>query len=141
MNAHDRELFLKDEVYAVVGAAIEVSNVLGAGFLEAVYQEALALELKDRRIPFVEQPTLGVSYKGSKLAKAYIPDFLCFDQLIVEIKALNKLSSNEEAQLLNYMKASGMQVGVLLNFGSPRLEWKRMVLTALPSRPFASIRG
>lgn len=141
MNANQRELILKEEVYAVVGAAMEVSNELGAGFLEAVYQEALTIELKNRKVPFVAQPTVQISYKGHTLAKEYVPDFICFDQIIVEIKAIRELTNIEQAQLLNYLKATGKPVGLLLNFGSPKLEWKRMVLNhshiGVHSRSFA----
>lgn len=129
MNIYDRDLILKDEVYAIIGAAMEVSNELGAGFLEAVYQEALELELAMRRVPYKAQYPLQISYKGHVLTKEYIPDFICFDQVVVEIKALKQLTTLEEAQLLNYLKASGKTVGVLINFGSPKLEWKRMVFT------------
>jgi len=134
MSANERELLLKDEVYAIVGAAMEVSNELGSGFLEAVYQEALGIELEERGIPFTAQVPIEVYYKARRLAKEYIPDFICFDQVIVEIKALKQLTSLEEAQLLNYLKASGKPVGVLLNFGSPRLEWKRMAFTLARQR-------
>lgn len=129
MNANERELVFKDEVYAIVGAAMEVSNVLGSGFLEAVYQEALEIEMRERKIPFVAQPAISISYKEITLAKTYIPDFICFGLVIVEIKALKALTTVEEAQLLNYLKATGKPVGVLINFGTPKLEWKRMVLT------------
>lgn len=129
MNANTRELILKDEVYAIVGVALEVSNELGSGFLEAVYQEALAIEFGERRIPFVQQVPIGIHYKGRPLSKEYIPDFICFDQIIVEIKALKQLTTVEDAQLLNYLKATSKPVGVLLNFGVPKLEWKRMALT------------
>lgn len=130
MNANGRELILKEEVYAVVGAAMEVSNELGAGFLEAVYQEVLGIEFEARSLPFVAQPRVQIAYKGRILTKEYIPDFICFDQVIVEIKAIRELTNIEQAQLLNYLKATGKPVGVLLNFGSPKLEWKRMILTA-----------
>jgi len=129
MNANERELILKDEVYAIVGAAMEVSNELGSGFLEAVYQEALGIEFAERGIPYSAQVPVEICYKGRKLEKEYIPDFICHEQIIVEIKALKQLTSNEEAQLLNYLKATGKPVGVLLNFGSPKLEWKRMAMT------------
>ena len=129
MNTNTQELILKKEVYKIVGAAIEVSNELGSGFLEAVYQEALEIELKSRALPFVAQPTIRIAYKGRLLAKTYIPDFICFDQIIVEIKAIKGLTNIEQAQLLNYLKATGKPVGLLLNFGAPKLEWKRMVLT------------
>ncbi len=129
MNTIERELLFKDEVYAIVGAAMEVSNVLGSGFLEAVYQEALQIELSARKIPFVVQSAINISYKGRILRATCIPDFICYHQVIVEIKALKALTSIEEAQLLNYLKASGRPVGVLINFGAPKLEWKRMVMT------------
>jgi len=141
MNANERELILKDEVYAIVGAAMEVSNELGAGFLEAVYQEAMQIELTDRQLPFHAQPSIVISYKGRPLQKEYIPDFLCFGQIVVEIKAMKHLTSIEEAQLLNYLKATGTPVGLLLNFGTPQLEWRRMVSThaniRVHSRAFA----
>ncbi|MCB0164177.1 MAG: GxxExxY protein [Anaerolineae bacterium] len=129
MNTNTHELISKEEVYKIVGAAMEVSNVLGAGFLEAVYQEALGIELKSRAVPFVAQPTIKIAYKGRMLTKEYIPDFVCYDQVIVEIKAIKALTNIEQAQLLNYLKATGNHVGLLLNFGAPKLEWKRMVLT------------
>jgi GxxExxY protein len=141
MNANKRELILKDEVYSIVSAAMEVSNELGSGFLEAVYQEALELELSFRGVPYKAQVPIQIAYRGHVLSKEYVPDLICFDQVIVEIKALKQLTTIEEAQLLNYLKATGKPVGVLLNFGSPKLEWKRMVLTQPPisvhSRPFA----
>jgi len=122
------ELILKDEVYAIMGAAIEVHRELAHGFLEPVYQEALEMELKDRGIPFVPQQELEISYKKRLLKKKYAADFVCYDQIIVEIKALTRLSGTEEAQLLNYLKATGFRVGLLVNFGSQgKLEWKRFV--------------
>jgi len=124
------ELLLKEEVYAIVGAAMEVYNQLGSGFLEPVYQEALALELTQRHVPYEAQKELGISYKEHRLQKTYIADFLAFGKIIVEIKALDRLTGSEEGQLLNYLKASGMEVGVLINFGSAlKLQWKRMVMT------------
>src|SRR5437870_1416975 len=113
------ELICKEEVYAVVGAAMEVYNELGPGFLEPVYQEALSLELAARCIPFVPQKELHVHYKGRQLEKVYIADFLAFDKVIVEIKAIECLTPREEAQLLNYLKATGLEVGVLINFCAP----------------------
>lgn len=122
------DLILKEEVYAVVGAAIEVHRELGPGFLEAVYQEALETEMRERRIPFEAQKPLHIQYKGKTLTKEYIADLVCFGQIIVELKALSRLSGNEDAQILNYLKATGLRVGLLINFGScGRLEWKRLV--------------
>ncbi len=122
------DLLLKDEVYTVIGAAIEVHRELGHGFLEPVYQEAFEIELVDRGIPFVAQEPLLIRYKQRLLQKQYIPDLVCYQQIIVELKALDHLSGIEEAQILNYLKASGLRVGLLINFGSVgKLEWKRLV--------------
>ena len=121
-------LILGDEVYAVVGAAIEVQKVLGLGFLEPVYQEAMEIELKLRSVPFQAQVPLVVLYKGQELTRQYIADLVCYGQIIVELKALERLSGREEAQLLNYLKATSFPVGLLINFGgSTKLEWKRFV--------------
>jgi GxxExxY protein len=122
------ELLLKEEVYAIIGAAIEVHRELGSGFLEPVYQEAMEIELTERVIPFHAQRPLNIRYKERILAKQYVPDLVCYDQIIVELKALNCLSGTEESQVLNYLKASGLRVGVLVNFGSHgKLEWRRFV--------------
>ena len=122
------ELLLKDEVFAIVGAAIEVHRELGHGFLEPVYQEALQIELEARGIPFQAQSPLRIAYKGELLQKAYFPDLVCYGQLIVELKVLHRLAGSEEAQLLNYLKATGMRVGILINFGFPgMMQWKRFV--------------
>ncbi|MCM2358719.1 MAG: GxxExxY protein [Geobacteraceae bacterium] len=122
------ELILGKEVYQIAGAAIEVHKVLGSGFLEAVYQEALSIEFQLRGIPFVSQPQLQICYKDNILNKLYYPDFLCFDTIIVELKAITKLGGSEESQLINYLKATGKHVGLLLNFGSVgKLEWKKIV--------------
>lgn len=123
------ELLFKDEVFAVVGAAIEVHKELGNGFLEAVYQESLEIELRLQNIPFEAQKRLHLFYKGVELQKEYIPDFVCFGKIIVEIKAIERLSNVEIAQLINYLKATKLRVGLLINFGaSGRLEWKRFIV-------------
>lgn len=116
-----------ERTYKVIGAAMEVHRELGAGFLEAVYQSALETEFKTQRIPFESQPNVKVLYKGNLLDKFYQPDFICFDELIIEIKAINHLSGIEESQLINYLKAAGLKVGLLINFGQKSLEYKRMV--------------
>ncbi len=122
------ELILKDEVFQVIGAAIEVHKVLGSGFLEAVYHEALTIELSERAVSSRSQALLKIDYKGRQLKKEYVADFICFDTLIVEIKAQSKLTGIEEAQVINYLKATGYQAGLLINFGSVgKLEWKKFV--------------
>ena len=119
---------LADEVYQIIGAAIEVHKELGPGFLEAVYQEALALEMGDRKIPYLAQVELPIRYKTRRLEKRYLADFVSFEQIIIELKAADHLSNRDESQVLNYLKASGFQVGLLINFGSHgKLEWKRFV--------------
>lgn len=112
----------------MIGAAIEVHRVLGSGFLEAVYQEAFEMELESRGIPFEAQVSMKIEYKGKALEKLYCADLICFGQIIVELKALDKITGKEESQLLNYLKATGQKVGFLINFGSHgRLEWKKFV--------------
>ena len=124
------ELIFKDEVYAIIGAAMDVYNTLGDGFLEPVYQEALEIEFGKKHIPFVPQKGITINYKDVYLKKEYVADFLVYGKLIVEIKAINELTEREEAQLLNYLKATGMELGILINFGShPNLQWKRMIAT------------
>ena len=115
--------------YAIIGAAMEVHRELGSGFLEAVYHEALAIEMTSRNIQFVHEVELPVIYKGQQLATSYRADFICFDNVIVEIKALRELSTLEEAQILNYLKATGLGVGLLINFGAESLQYKRFVNT------------
>ena len=123
------ELILKEEVYRVIGAAMDVYYRLGRGFLEPVYQEAMQIELARRDIPFEPQCRLTIYYKGQPLKKKYVADFICFDQIIGELKACDRLTGVDEGQLLNYMKATQKHVGLLINFASPvRLEWKRYVL-------------
>jgi GxxExxY protein len=116
-----------NRTYEIIGAAMEVHKELGSGFLEAVYQEALERELNSRRIPFQAQPVVQIYYKTEPLNKTYQPDFICFGGVLVEIKALATLSGTEEAQVINYLKATGINVGLLINFGSKSLEYKRFV--------------
>jgi GxxExxY protein len=113
--------------YKIIGAAIEVHKELGCGFLEAVYQEALEREFITQGFPFKSQPSVEILYKGKSLMKTYQPDFVCFDEVIVEIKAISGLTGVEESQLINYLKASGLKVGLLINFGTKSLEHKRLV--------------
>lgn len=114
--------------YKIIGAAMEVHRQLGCGFLEPVYQEAFALELKNCGIPYSRELKFPVIYKGLPLKTEYRPDFICFAAVIVELKALGRLSSVEDAQLINYMKVTGYQTGLLLNFGARSLQQRRFVL-------------
>jgi GxxExxY protein len=116
------------KTHSIIGAAMEVHRMLGSGFLEAVYQEALEREFVEREIPFHSQPAVQIRYKDRPLTKAYYPDFICFNDVIVELKALANLSGTETAQMINYLKATGMKTGLLLNFGAKSLEIKRHVL-------------
>ena len=123
------EIIYKDEVYAIQGACFEVYKTLGSGFLEAVYQEALAQEFRLQNIPFAEQCELKLQYKNIPLHQTYKPDFICFDKIIVEIKAVSTLAPEHEAQLLNYLKITNMRLGLLVNFGHyPKVEIKRFAL-------------
>ena len=115
------------QTHAIIGAAMEVHSQLGQGFLEAVYQEALALEFAARKIPFVREMELPVFYKGQQLMCRYRADFICYESIVVELKALTALAAPHEAQVFNYLKATGMERGLLLNFGRFSLEVKRLV--------------
>ena len=115
----------------IIGSAIEVYNILGQGFLEYVYQEALMYELKHKKVSFLAQKGIDIRYKDLVLVKKYTPDLLVEDSVIVEIKAISGLTANDEAQLINYLKASGKRVGLLFNFGSSSLEIKRRILWSI----------
>lgn len=123
------ELLFKDEVFRIIGAAIEVSKELSSGYLEAVYQEALEIEFIDNKIPFESQKRLEIHYKNRILEKEYIADFVCYGKIIVEIKAIKSITSIEEAQLLNYLKITGLPLGLIINFGGNKMEWKRFANT------------
>ncbi len=114
--------------YAIIGAAMEVHCQLGCGFHEPVYQEAMQIELNHRGIPNRPQVELPVRYKALNLKATYKPDFICFDEVIVELKAISRLSSIEFAQVINYLKVTGFHTGLLLNFGTPSLEQKRLIM-------------
>ncbi len=129
VSSVDRRLLFEEETYAIRGAIFEVYRELGCGFLEAVYQECLENELAARNIPFVAQPQLNLSYKGVNLNQTYRPDLICYDSVIVELKALSGIAGEHKAQLLNYLKATGHKVGLLVNFGSyPKAVVERLVL-------------
>jgi GxxExxY protein len=123
------ELLFRNEVYEIIGCAIEVHRILGSGFLEAVYQEALEFELRQKEIPYTANKPLVVTYKGIRLRKEFVADFVCKDIILLEIKALDGLTGREEAQVINHLKVSNFRIGLLINFGSIRkLEWKRIIV-------------
>ena len=119
----------KDETYAIIGAAMEVHKILGAGFLQAVYQEALEKEFLLQKIPFEREKQLKILYKGQELSKYYVSDFLCYDRIIVETKALSALTNEHFSQVINYLKATGNEIGLLINFGRQSLEHKRVIFS------------
>ncbi|MDT8390950.1 MAG: GxxExxY protein [Lentisphaeria bacterium] len=123
------DLLYKQESYAIVGAAMSVHRELGHGFLEPVYQEALEIELNRAEIPYVREAELSILYRGQPLAKKYFADFVFYDKIILELKAVSSLTGDHEAQLFNYLKATQLQLGMLLNFGAPSIEYKRIACT------------
>ena len=129
-------LLFKEKSYKIVGGCFEVYKEKGSGFLEAVYQECLAMEFTQQGIPFIEKPRLRLGYKGRELKQTYEADFLCYDEIIVEIKAVKQLADEHRAQTINYLKATGKQLGLLVNFGHyPKLEHERFVHQALSRIP------
>ena len=121
------DLIYKDESYKIIGACMEVHNELGCGFLESVYQEALAKEFFLQNIIFEKEKQILINYKGYSLNKNFFADFICFDKIIIELKAIDNLASEHEAQVINYLKATNMKLGLLVNFGKEKLEYKRLV--------------
>ncbi len=122
------KLVYEDESFKIIGACMEVHKELGSGFLEGVYQEALAVEFKKQNIPFEREKEINISYKGINLNKKYISDFICNDKILLELKALSKLTSEHESQVLNYLKATGFKLGLLINFGESSFKVKRLIL-------------
>jgi len=124
----DKEILYKEESYKIIGACFEVYKDKGNGFLEAVYQECLGIEFKEQGISFLEKPTLELCYKGQILNQTYQPDFICFKEIIVELKAVKVLTDEHRAQVHNYLKATGKRLGILVNFGHyPKLEHERII--------------
>ena len=126
----NNDMIYRDECYKIIGACFEVYNEKGCGFLESVYQECLEIEHDYQQIPFVAQQELRLFYRGGELKQKFVPDFICYGKVIVEIKAVSKLGDEHRAQVINYLNATGYQLGLLINFGGhPKLEWERLVLT------------
>jgi GxxExxY protein len=125
---HENVLFA-EEAFRIQGAVFEVSRQMGTGFLEAVYQECLALEFGAQKIPFLASPALALSYKDLPLRQIYRPDFVCFERIIVELKVVREIAPEHRAQVLNYLKATGLRLGLLVNFGcAPKARVERLVL-------------
>ena len=120
-------LLYEDETYLIIGAAMAVHQELGCGFLEAVYQEALEKEFMFKSIPYKREMPITIYYRNEPLNKRYIVDFICYDKIIVELKALSALTTEHQAQVLNYLTATRLKLGLLLNFGKPSLENKRII--------------
>jgi len=125
---HMKKILFKEECYRIIGGAFEVYNRKGCGFLEPVYQECLEIEFDFLNLPAVSQAELKLTYRDIELKQKYKPDFICFEEIVVEIKAVECLTDKHRAQLLNYLNATGFRLGLLINFGShPNLEWERIV--------------
>jgi GxxExxY protein len=123
------EIIYKTESHAIMGACFEVYKEKGCGFLEAVYQECLEIEFEMQNLPAVPQPRLELSYKGRPLKQKYVPDFICFGSIVVELKAVSALNDEHRAQVHNQLRATGHKLGLLINFGHhPQLEYERIVL-------------
>jgi GxxExxY protein len=125
-GSSEKRLFLKEEVYAIVGCAIEVLNQLGHGLHEKPYENALVVEFSLRKIPFAQQRRFDVLYKSVRVGE-YIPDLIAFDSVVVDTKVIPAITDLERGQMLNYLKITGLRVGVILNFAKPKLEWERIV--------------
>ncbi len=123
------KILLKEDCYQIQGAIFDVYREMGCGFLEAVYQECLEKEFGKRGIPFVAQPELRLTYKGESLRQTYKPDFICYEQIIVELKAVKDIAPEHKAQVINYLKATGLKLGLLVNFGTyPKASITRLAL-------------
>ncbi len=125
----DEKIIFKEESYAIIGACFDVYKGMGNGFLEAVYQECLEIEFEFQKIPFIAQKDLRLKYRDKYLKQTYKPDFICYDKIILEIKAASKLNDEHRSQVLNYLKTTGFKLGLLVNFGHyPKIEYERLVL-------------
>lgn len=130
MDTNEREFagLSGPEMYEIVGCAFEVLNGLGHGLREKLYENSLVVEFRLRGIPFAQQPSFPVDYKGVRVGE-FIPDLIAFDSIIIDTKTIERISENERGQMLNYLRITGLEVGLVLNFKNPRLEWERIILT------------
>lgn len=124
---NEKQLYLKEEVHQIVGCAMEVLNIVGHGYHEKNYENALVVEFGLQKIPVQQQPEFPVVYKGIEVG-TYIPDLICFESVVVDAKTIEQISDHEIGQMLNYLKTTGHKVGLLVNFKNAKLEWKRVVL-------------
>ena len=127
MNTKAEKLLLKDEVFQIVGCAIEVLNTLGHGLVEKPYENALVVEFLLRKIPFRQQPSFDVLYKEHKIG-LFVPDLIAFDSVVVDAKIVDQITDHERGLMLNYLRITGLRVGVILNFKHSKLEWQRIAL-------------
>jgi GxxExxY protein len=127
MDTNTEKLLLKDEVFQIVGCAIEVLNTLGHGLVEKPYENALVIEFLLRKMPFKQQPSYDVLYKGHKIG-LFVPDLIVFDALVVDTKVIDKITDHERGLMLNYLRITTLRVGVILNFKHRKLEWERIAL-------------
>ncbi len=121
-----KKLYMKNEVYKIVGCAFEALNILGHGFLEKPYENALAVEFRKNNIPYKQQPSFAIIYKNENIG-TYIPDFIVYNKIIVETKIVDRITNIERAQTINYLKITGLKLGLILNFKHPSLEWERLI--------------
>lgn len=119
---------LKEETYSIIGCCMEVHRELGCGFLEPVYQEALSIVFREKQIPFIKEKVLAIEFRGRVLDKKYVADFICFDEIIVELKATDALCSEHLVQVINYLKVTRKKLGLIINFGTKSLQYKRVIL-------------
>ena len=127
MDTDKHRSLYKEETHQIIGCAFEVLNTLGHGLLEKPYENALVVEFKQQNIPFSQQPRFPVIYKSVQVGE-YIPDLIVFDKIIVDTKIITSIGNNEKAQIINYLKITGLRVGLLLNFKYPKLQWERIIL-------------
>ena len=127
MDTNNEKLLAKEEVFQIVGCAIEVLNTLGHGLLEKPYENALAVEFGLRNVPFLQQPLFDVVYKGHKVG-LFVPDLIAFDAVVVDTKVIDRITDHERGLMLNYLRITNLRVGVILNFKDAKLEWERIVL-------------
>ena len=127
MDTNPERLLFKDEVFQIVGCAIEVLNALGHGIVEKPYENALVVEFELRQIPFNQQPAFDVLYKGQRVG-AFVPDLIVFNSIVVDAKVIDRITDHERGLMLNYLRITALRVGVILNFKHRKLEWERIVL-------------